>query len=90
MQHGIDVELAVTGPHLTERDSLGVAKKPGGLVVQGGNALFQRSDPEEYIERLALTAEGFAAWGSAHAFQSGYGVSAPRYPVNPGLVKRFT
>jgi hypothetical protein len=71
MQHGIDVQFAVTGPHLAERDALGVAEQPGGLMIQGGNALFQRTDPEEHVERLALTAEGFTTWGSTHAVRSG-------------------
>ena len=40
-------------------------------MVQGGDALLQRPDPEEHIERLALAAEGFTSWGSVHAIRSG-------------------
>ena len=92
LQHGVDVQVAVTGPDLAERDALGVAEQPGGLVVEGGDALLQRPDPEEHVERLALTAEGFTTWGSGHAVRSGckrWGLRQS-YPVYPGLVKRFT
>src|SRR5678815_299455 len=71
MQHGIDVQLAVAGPHLAERDPLSVAQEPGRLMVQGGDTLLQRPDTQEHVERLALAAEGFTTWRSAHAFRSG-------------------
>ena len=90
MKHGVDVEFALAGPYLAERDAFGVAQEPGSLVIQRGRAFFEGADAEQHFERLALAAKRFTAWGSAHAFRSGYGGSAPSYPVCPGLVKRFT
>ncbi len=57
LQHGVDVQVALTGPDLAEGDALGMAKEPGGFVVEGGYPLLQRADTQEHVEGPTVTAK---------------------------------
>lgn len=78
MEHGVDIQLPLAGPDGTKRDSLGMAEQPGGLVVQGGLALLERTDPQEDGERLAVASHGSAVWRwMLHGFGSGWAAGTP-------------
>jgi hypothetical protein len=45
VEHGVDVQLPFVFPKIVKGDPLGVTNEPGGLVIQGGGALFQGAYP---------------------------------------------
>jgi hypothetical protein len=66
VQHRLDVELAPVFPDLGKGDVLGMAEKPGGLMVQGGVSLLERADPKGHGQAPALGTQ-LAAWRHGEA-----------------------
>lgn len=63
MERGIDEQFKSADAEISEADPLGVAQKPGGLVVGRIRSLFKRTDSEGDGYFLALGAKR-GAWRS--------------------------
>jgi hypothetical protein len=63
VERGINVKLTLIFPDVIEADVLGVTNEPGGLVIQGGVPLFERTHPKDDRYRLALRTESVTGWG---------------------------
>jgi hypothetical protein len=57
MEHRLDVELARILPDLGEGDVLGMAEKPGRLVVERRGSVLEWADPEGHRQASALGAQ---------------------------------
>jgi len=56
VERGLDVEVAFAVPKLMKRDVAGVAEKPRGFMIEGGDSLLEGADPKGHPECSALRA----------------------------------
>jgi hypothetical protein len=73
-QHRVHVQLALILPEVVKRDVLSVSDEPGGLMVEGGSAFLQWTDPKCYGNSPALGAQsatGRSKWLVTHAHPGG-------------------
>jgi hypothetical protein len=54
VKHSVHVQFALVLPEIVKADVLGVSQKPGGLVIEGGCALLQRSDSKSHRHTSTL------------------------------------
>jgi hypothetical protein len=64
VEHGLNIQVALPLPQLEKVDVLGVAKKPGGLVIERIRTFLQLAHAQGDAEALALGAETPARRGA--------------------------